>query len=184
LVSYKVVKLWEQDPATVLRLESPGLCPFAPLMAGNPVDLVLKSQERIVAAPEALASAETKRELLTILAGLSAKVIRDRSLIRKLFSEIRLMGENYFFDLIRQEGHALGLVEGRKEGWQEGREEGREEATRRAILHVLSGRLGQVPDDLAHRLEEVTAFQDLESLLKEAVVCPDIPWFLARLGVR
>ena len=37
-------------------------------------------------------------------------------LIRKLFSEIRLMGDNYFFDLIREEGHAIGLEEGRKEG--------------------------------------------------------------------
>ena len=92
--------------------------------------------------------------------------------------------ENYFFDLIRQEGHALGLVEGRKEGRKEGREEGREEATRRAILHVLLSRFGQVPDDLASRLEEVTAFQDLESLLKEAAVCPDVSSFLGRLGIR
>lgn len=180
-LSYRVIKLWELDPELLLRFESPGLCPFVPLMAGNPIDLVLKSQQKIVNAPERLASAETKRELLTVLGGLATRVIKDRELIIRLFSEIRLMGENYFFDLIRKEGHALGLEEGRKEGREEGREEGARAEVRRGILLVLRRRFSEEPSALSGQLESVQEVEALERLLQEAAVCADLDAFRVAL---
>src|SRR6266545_2137034 len=50
---YRVLKLWEMDPQTVLGLETPALAPLAPLMKGaDPAALVIESRRKIVDADE------------------------------------------------------------------------------------------------------------------------------------
>jgi predicted transposase YdaD len=184
-VKYRVVRLWELDPEPILSLESPALCPFVPLMRGNAAELVLRSQARIVGAPDAEIPFEDKKVLLTILSGLAGCVIKDKSLLRNLFSEIRLMSDNAFFDMIREEGEAIGLVRGRQEGRQEGREEGLQEGVEqgrrdeaiRAILRILARRFGGLPLSLAERLRSISDLATLESFVEEAAVCNNLDAF-------
>jgi predicted transposase YdaD len=173
-VKYQVVKLWEKPPEEVLAMEAPGLSPFTPLMAGNPMELVLKSQEKIVQAPESLISLESKKELLEVLAGLAGIVIKDANFHTKLFSEIRLMGKNYFFEVVRKEGEAIGLLKGRPEG--------RQEEARLGITRILSNRFGSLPEEFSLRLEQVDDLQKLEDLMVQAAVCQDLNTFIQSLG--
>jgi hypothetical protein len=110
LATYNVVKLWELDPRPLLELESPGLCPFVPLHHGDPVELLIESKKRIVEAPESMVSGSVKQDLLMILGGLAGRVIGDRNLIARLFEEVRALGDNLFFDLIREEGLHEGIA--------------------------------------------------------------------------
>ena len=133
-----------------------------------------------------------------ILGGLSSIVIKDRQFIERLFSEIRIMEDNYFFDLIRREGEAIGVAKGReegrkqgiKEGREEGRQEGREEGrvqgrkdeARRAILQVLKSRFGEASDDISSALDTIEDLRELEVLLGQAAVCENLETFLDRLS--
>jgi predicted transposase YdaD len=82
---------------------------------------------------------------------------------------------------IREEGHALGLDEGRKEGREEGRTEGAR-AVRRGILLVLRSRFSEVPEGLSGQLESIQEIEALEKLLEEAATCPDLDTFAETIG--
>jgi hypothetical protein len=58
--SYEVLKLWEMDPEPVLESQSPGLWPFAPLMRGDPYDLLKRSKKRILSVPDNTMGVEYK----------------------------------------------------------------------------------------------------------------------------
>ena len=181
LIRYRVIKLWQMDPTPIFQMESPGLLPFTPLMAGNPEQLVLKSCKKIAKTPNTLAGPETKRELLTILAGLAGLVIKDKQLIPKLISEIRAMSENLVFDFIRDEGKVEGRMEGKVEGKVEGLQEGALKEIRLGIIKVLKRRFGELPADLPRRIETLDRLQHLEDLLVEAAVRPTLGEFLEML---
>jgi hypothetical protein len=78
---HDVVKLWEIPAEKVLSMESPGFCPFAPLMAGKPEDLVLGSAEKIRSAPEELATTGDKALLLEALEAMARRVIMNKELL-------------------------------------------------------------------------------------------------------
>ncbi len=128
-VRYTVIKLWDRNPEPVLAMESPGLMPLVPLMSGNADELLVKSVEKIRNTPASVASPEMKREPLKILGTLASKVIKNKDFLRKVRSEIWIMGDNWFLDKVRDEGMQVGLVKGRAEG--------REEGARRASLEGL-----------------------------------------------
>ncbi len=113
---YKVIKLWEVDPGPVLAMESPGLCPFVPLMSGNPEELIAKPKEKIISAPELIASAEDKRTLLATMSALASRVFEDRKRLDRMLAEIRKMGDNCIIDKLFEEGRAVSLEEGRDQG--------------------------------------------------------------------
>jgi hypothetical protein len=195
LFAYDVVKLWELDPRSILAMKSPGLCPFVPLMSGNPVELVLRSQEKIARTPESLISAEGKGELLGILAGLAGRVVHDPKLVERLVSEIRAMDEkNLVFKILREEGEAVGFEQGKREGKREGKKEGKKEGeqkgrqegilaeARRAVERVLARRFGSLPEGITGALEGIDDRERLEGLLEEAAVCAALDRFLARLA--
>ncbi len=177
-VRYKVIKLWEHRPEPILEMESPGLTPLVPLMAGNADELLVKSVEKIRNTPESVASPEMKRELLTVLGTLASKVIKNKEFLRKVRSEVWIMGDNWFLDEVRDEGLQVGLVKGR--------EEGREEATRSTSLEILwsliTQRFGEVPKNLRERIERETTAEDLRGFILLAARCPDLEAF--RLGVE
>ena len=173
LASYRVVKLWEMDPEPILAMESPGLCPFVPLMRGNPAELVIESKEKILRAPEEVAPFETKRELLAVLGFLANRAIKDLRFLGRLLSEVRKMGDNYWIDLLLEEGMEKGL--------EKGREEGRREEALRAIRRVLICRFGDVREDVSTCLPAIADVEDLEGLLEEAAIAPTLDAFRARL---
>jgi hypothetical protein len=175
--TYGVVKLWELDPGPILEAESPALCPFAPLLRGDPRELLVKSREKIVKASGALVPPGVKQDMLLLLGGLAGRVIEDRGFIQSVLSEIRDMGDNVFFDLIQEQAMEKGIEKGIERGIREGIEKGRAEEARRAVLCVLARRFGQAPEDLGSRLESVEALDRLERLLDEAVACQSLEDF-------
>jgi predicted transposase YdaD len=163
--SYKVVKLWDLSPEPVLAMESPGLCPFLPLMAGKPEELVIRSLAKIRAAPEHMASAEDKRELLQALASLAGRVIANMDKLTDLILSDQ--------DLL--ESHPL-YKKGQKAGKEEGAQEG-QEALREAILELLRARFGEVPEDICDRLENIHTLADLKALVGSAARARDVDSF-------
>jgi len=167
--TYRVVKLWTVDPEPILAKDAPGLWPFVPLMNGNPAELLVKSKERIVGAPESVATLESKKELLAVLGGLASRVIGDRGVLDHLIREITDMGENYVFDRLIEMGREQGAKEGARS------------TARKDLLRVLRRRFGEASESLSNRLDRVDDLETLEHLVEEAAVAPTLEAFLAFL---
>jgi len=163
--SYRVVKLWELPPEPILAMESPGLCPFLPLMDGKPEALLVRSIEKIRAASEELASAEEKRDLLLALRAMAKRVIKDMSLIEAMLSDPELLEGDPFY----------------QKGQKVGRREGEERTLREGVLDVLAARFGEVPDDIGSRLAAIHAREDLKLLLVAAARAADLEAFRGSL---
>jgi hypothetical protein len=116
---------------------------------GTPKELVVQSKDKIIRAPEELASLESKKELIAVLGLLATRVLKDPGTIKRLLTEIRQMGENYMIDLLLKEGEAKGLEKGIEKGIEKGLEKGLEKGRReealRAIRRVIVHRFGEVP---------------------------------------
>jgi predicted transposase YdaD len=182
---YRVLKLWELPPEPVLRMESPGLCPFVPLMAGRAEELVVRSVEKITTSPEGQVSFDVKRFLLRTLLTMAQRLIKDPSLLESLFSDPELMETDFFFlkgqKIGREEGRLEGRVEGRVEGREEGVREGQEQALRGAVTDFLAARFGPVPGDLETRLSTVRNRDDLKRLVTAAARAADLAAFRREL---
>jgi predicted transposase YdaD len=163
--SYQVLKLWEMPPDLVLRMDSPGLCPFVPLMAGKPEDLMLRSVQRIREAPESAASREQKRLLLLALRALSSRVIQDMSIIESILSDPEFMAADPFY----------------KKGQREGIEEGEQRGQSGAILGFLSARFGAVPEDIRTRVLAVRGREELRRLVIAAAQAKGLEEFCEEL---
>jgi len=74
---------------SILVLESPDLCPFVPLLRGDPKDLFVLSKEKIEKAPESEFSEDVKRDLLSSMAVLATRVIEDQGFLRRCISDVR-----------------------------------------------------------------------------------------------
>ena len=170
--SYRVVKLWEVDPEPILRLQAPGLWPFIPLMRGEPKQLLEKSREKILAAPDRILSLEAKHRLLLVQSGLATRVLEDLDVTRSLLSEIQTMGEKYLFEMIEEQGLQKGL------------EKGARNEAREAVLEVLRRRFGKVSRLVAQRLQGIEELPRLKKLVGEAAVTPSVDAFLELLSGR
>jgi hypothetical protein len=183
--SYRVVKLWEVEPGPILDLQAPGLWPFIPLMRGDPQELLMKSREKILAAPDRMVSMEAKQRLLLVQSGLASRLLKDLDIARSLLSEIQSMGEKYLFEMIAEQGLQKGLEKGREEGRLEGREEGLEEGAREeardAVLEVLRRRFGKVSRVISQRLRSVEDLPKLKMLVGDAAVIRNLEAFLGLL---
>ena len=124
---YEVIKLWELDPEPALAMESPGLWPFVPLMRGQPLELLRRSRRKILDLDDKIVTIEAKQQLLTILGGLSWRVIKDWDLLQQLLTELGNMSDNPFLDALFEQRRAAVLQKGREEGLRQGLEEGRKE---------------------------------------------------------
>jgi len=171
--TYKVVKLWEHSPEPILEMESPGLCPFLPLMRGQPEDLVIRSLQKIRNAPEEVASAEEKRDLLLALRAMARRVIKDMSVIEAILSDPELLEGDPFYQ--------KGQKEGREEGRVEGLHEGEEHALREAIVDFLAARFGEVPPDVRTRLAAIHCREELKGLVTAAARAADVEGFRGAL---
>jgi predicted transposase YdaD len=170
--TYSVVKLWEMDPGPVLALESPGLCPFVPLMRGNPVGLLVQSRDKIVRTHVETISTRTKRELLEVLE-LMAGLLMDREFVMALLAE---------FSTKERKNPLLEVMEENLEkGLKEGRQEGRQEEAVRAVQRVLKARFGEIDQGAEDRLRGIEDIDTLEVLIEAAVLAPSLEAFLAHL---
>lgn len=134
---YRVLKLWEQDPAPLLA--EPGLLPLALLARTNqPKQLAMEVAEKV----SKIADVNQRGELLTaahILAGLRIKGDLASRLFRK-----ELMMQSVTYREILAEGELIG----EKRGEQHGR--------LAVIERLLNRQIGVISKQLRARLEELS----------------------------
>jgi predicted transposase YdaD len=148
LHSYRVIRLWEQDPAPFLA--NPALLPFATLTrTGSPAAL-LEQVAQQVARIEDISERRNILSCADILAGLRF----EKDLIRQLFRE-DIMKESVTYQAILQEGVQQGLKQGVQQGLKQ-------EAFS-IILRQLSRRLGAVEPQMQERIQRLSIPQ-LEEL--------------------
>jgi predicted transposase YdaD len=135
--------MWEQNP--ILFLNDEALLPLAPLAAtSKPQTLLQQVAERVEGV-----KTEKRAEISNytqILAGLKYK----EDLIKQLFKG-GMMRESVIYQKI--------LAEGRQEGEQRGRQEGE----RSLFIHLLTRKLGELPQDVLERIE-ILSLEQLENL--------------------
>ncbi len=140
---YRVIRIWEENPE--LFLNNQALLPLAPLTATTqPQALLQQVVERVnQLKPQQRAEISAYTQ---ILAGLKYK----KDLIRNLFRE-GMMRESVIYQEI--------LAEGEQRGEQQGRQQGE----RSLILRQLTRRVGQLPQPVVERIENLS-LEQLENL--------------------
>jgi predicted transposase/invertase (TIGR01784 family) len=149
---YRVMKLWEEDPA--IFLNDLALLPLATLAAATVPEQLLRQVAERVSQIESEQQRQEVSAYVQLLAGLKFK----KPLIRQVFRE-GVMRESVIYQEIYQEGAAKGEVKGRAEGRQEGRQEGE----RSLVLRLLTRRVGAVPTQLSVQIEALP-LEQLEAL--------------------
>ena len=146
---YDVVKLWEQDPAVLLKHE--GLLPLATLCRTESGDKLLAE---VAARIKRIPSRQRRREALNwsrMLAGLRY----DKKLIFDLLKESDMLEESVIYQDIFQKGE--------QQGWQRGWQQGLQEGKRELAVRLLERQFGRLSLPLRRQIEQFAAEQ-LEAL--------------------
>ncbi len=142
---YDVLKLWEQDPAELLKHE--GLLPLATLCRAESVEKLLGE---VAAQINRIKSRERRRETLNwsrVLAGLRY----DKSLIIKILKESDMLEESVIYQDIFQKGE------------QRGEQRGEEKEARKVAIRLLERRFGKLALKVRRQIERLMVEQ-LEAL--------------------
>lgn len=111
---YRVLKLWEQDPAPLLA--EPGLWPLAALArTKHPRQLLMEVAEKVSTIAD-----ESQRNDLTAAASILAGLRVDEKFIRRLFRR-EIMMQSVIYREILAEGELLGEQRGKQQGEHDGR---------------------------------------------------------------
>ncbi|MEZ2240618.1 Rpn family recombination-promoting nuclease/putative transposase [Microcoleus sp.] len=146
--SYRVIRLWEQDPALLLSV--PGLLPLATLSQTNSPRILL---EQIATQIATIQEPTQQADLLActqVLAGLRF----EKDLIRQLFRKETMRGS-----VIYQEIREDGLLEGRQLGLLEGR---KDEALS-FLTRQLTRRIGPIAPETREQIQTLSV-EELEDL--------------------
>lgn len=146
--SYRVIRLWEQDPASLLSV--PGLLPLATLSQTNSPRTLL---EQIATQIATIEEPNQQADLLActqVLAGLRF----EKDLIRQLFRKETMRGS-----VIYQEIREDGLLEGRQLGLLEGR---KDEALS-LLTRLLIRRIGPIAPETREQIQTLSV-EELEDL--------------------
>ncbi|XZO00269.1 MAG: Rpn family recombination-promoting nuclease/putative transposase [Microcoleus sp.] len=154
--SYRVIRLWEQDPALLLSV--PGLLPLATLSQTNSPRNLL---EQIATQIATIEEPNQQADLLActqVLAGLRF----EKDLIRQLFRKETMRGS-----VIYQEIREDGLLEGRQLGLQLGLEEGVKEGRKNEALSLVTRqlirRIGPIAPETREQIQALS-LEELEDL--------------------
>ena len=145
---YRVIKIWEQDPAPLLAHE--GLLPLAVLArAEQPEELVME-----VAAKVSTIADENRRIELTTAAHILAGLRVDSDFANRLFRK-ELMMQSVTYREILAEGELIGEQRGKQQGEYDGR--------LTVIKRQLNHRLGVISKRLQAKLETLS-LSELDAL--------------------
>jgi predicted transposase YdaD len=149
---YRVIKLWEQDPAPLL--EHPGLWPLAVLArAAQPQQLLMEVAEKVSTIPD-----ESQRSDLTAAVSILAGLRFDPKLVHRLFRK-EIMMQSVIYREILAEGELIGEQRGEQRGQQRGEHQGRLAVIDRQLHHQI----GVVPKRLRAKIEELS-LSELDAL--------------------
>ncbi|WP_200892529.1 Rpn family recombination-promoting nuclease/putative transposase [Aliterella atlantica] len=155
--SYRVVRMWEQDPETLLQ--DTALLPLASLCRTSEPNGLLSRVAEQVANIETTAQKGQITACTEILAGLRF----DDNLIKQLFKE-DVMQESVVYQRILREGLQQGLEQG----------------LRTSISDALQNRFGSVPENLTEQLALLTP-EILQQLNRQAWTCQTLEEFMSQL---
>ena len=145
---YRVIRLWEQDPALLLSV--PGLLPLAALSKTNsPRTLLEQIANRIATIEEPNQQADLLA-CTQVIAGLRF----EKDLIRQLFRK-ETMRESVIYQEIREDG----LIEGRQQGLQQGLQQ---EALS-FVTRQLTRRIGAIAPQISEEIQTLS-IEELENL--------------------
>ena len=151
---YRVLRLWEEDPAPLLADEA--LLPLAVLArTDNRKALVSTVAQRV----RRIEPTNRQREVASIVELLAGLVI-DWEVLRNMFENTILEESSVYQAIIRK-----GLAEGRAEA-------------RQLVLRVLESRFGPVSADVAVVVERCP-LEALGDLIEVAATCPSVAAFAA-----
>ncbi len=165
LVDYKVVKLWELSPESILAAGSPGLLPLVPLMSGNPRELMVRSVDKIRRVPEVELEGHDRSLLLKTMAILAGRVLMKTEIEELLSSDPELLKLDPFYSIGKREGHG----------------EGETLAYQSSIRKILESRFGSVSAELGALVEKISDVSRLESLVASALGAADLDSFRAAI---
>ncbi|MEG3850014.1 Rpn family recombination-promoting nuclease/putative transposase [Microcoleus sp. herbarium19] len=146
--SYRVIRLWEQDPALLLSV--PGLLPLATLSQTNSPRTLLEQIATQIATIEEPTQQADLLACTQVLAGLRF----EKDLIRQLFRKETMRGS-----VIYQEIREDGLLEGRQLGLLEGR---KDEALS-FLTRQLTRRIGSIAPETREQIQTLSV-EELEDL--------------------
>ncbi|PSB49449.1 hypothetical protein C7B67_16850 [filamentous cyanobacterium Phorm 6] len=146
--SYRVIRLWEQDPALLLSV--PGLLPLATLSQTNSPRTLLEQIATQIATIEEPTQQADLLACTQVLAGLRF----EKDLIRQLFRKETMRGS-----VIYQEIREDGLLEGRQLGLLEGR---KDEALS-LLTRLLIRRIGPIAPETTEQIQTLSV-EELEDL--------------------
>jgi predicted transposase YdaD len=161
---YRVIRLWEQDPAPLL--EAPELLPLAALAKSNDPNALLRQVAQRVAMMEDTGLRQNIIASASILAGLRF----EESFIRSVLRE-DIMKESVIYQSILREGIEQGL------------ERGRQSELLTMLRRLLTRRLGGLEPQFEERLARLSIpqLEDLvEAVLDFSSVADLVSWLEAR----
>lgn len=164
---YRVVRLWEEDPAPLLA--SPALLPLAPLAKSDVPENLLRQTAIELDKIENRDRQINISACSEVLAGLRF----EANLIRQLLRE-DLMEESVIYQEILQKGL--------QKGQQIGRQEGRQEGELALINRLLARRFGTIETQTQARLQQLSSSQleDLGESLFDLGTVSDLQAWLDR----
>lgn len=149
---YHVVKLWEQDPAELLKYE--GLLPLATLCRADSGEKLLNE---VAAHIKRIKSRERRRETLNfsrVLAGLRY----DKDIVYRILKESDMLEESVVYQDIFQKGAQKGEQKGERRGLQKGLQH-----ERHLVLRQLERLLGKLPAKVQKQVDQLD-FEQLAAL--------------------
>jgi predicted transposase YdaD len=157
-VGWRVVELWTVPAEVLLAADDVGLIPWVPLshFSGPPEPLLRQCRERI----DRQAGQEERANLLAVIQVMTKLRYNDPRLLTILGGSQAMFESPLIQELLVQRS---------------------QEVKQQAILRFLAARLGPVPDDVANALRAIDDEQELDSLIDDSALCPDLEAFRQRL---
>ncbi|NEQ88956.1 MAG: DUF4351 domain-containing protein, partial [Moorea sp. SIO2I5] len=171
--SYRVIRLWEQDPLPLLANRA--LLPLATLARSNNPNQLL---QQVVAEVDKIEEKPLRVNLaacVDVLAGLRF----EKELVRRLLRE-EIMEESVTYqDIIQkgvQKGIQQGLQQGIQQGLQQGLDRGKQQEAVLIVMRLLTLRLGLLDPVLQQRIEglSITRLEELSEALLDFETAMDL----------
>ena len=174
IVEYKVIRLIEEDGASFLGAQHPGLIPFCGLMKPPVGSDSLQWLHQCVEATKALSLDVSVRNNLLVDLWVMGGLVHPAEAIADLLAE-EIMQDSSVYQHITEKARAEGLVQGL--------ERGAKESTIENILMFLDDRLENVNTEvLKAALEAIDDLQRLRFLLREAAKTESLEAFIIHLA--
>jgi len=171
-VRFRVIRLWEIDPAPVLEWQRPSLWPWVSLMRSSP-EILERTARQIASLGDRKTAAEfvvlgglryNKNDLAEMLGRVSAMLTNEQ------------LEESSYYQMILEKGMEKGIEKGIEKGMQTGRLEEARRVLRRLLALRFPG-LETLPE-----LDAVASPERIESLLEAIVTAGDAE--AARAAIR